>query len=226
MAGKMGGQQEIARSILIVLLQVVVVVVVVVIGQNPFVVFREWQTKAFHYVNPIEFSKVLNQLGVSVRGFEQQFSTTMIFGISVGIQQLVVFLRIATTTSSSSSSSRRRKGHLKLEHGFGAIIQHVLDLAGVDSDNTQQQVSAQSQSQRNGRIHNVGTRLADIGGKNLGTCQFLVAPVGGKPHLGEGALFGKNHLRVKHDCCCLFLLLLYMMLLSYKKNNSRKKKKQ
>lgn len=94
---------------------------------------------------------------------------------------------------------RRGEGHLQLEHGLRTVREDVLDLARVNPDHAQQQVAGHAERQGHSGIDNRVDALRNIRGEDLGTSELLVAPVGRQPYFGEGALFGKDHLRVKHD---------------------------
>ena len=54
------------------------------------------------------------------------------------------------------------------------------------------------QGHGHGRTHNGIDRFGNVGTKNGRPIEFLVAPVGGLPHLAEGALFGEDNLGIKH----------------------------
>mmetsp|Transcript_1291 Transcript_1291/g.2071 ORF Transcript_1291/g.2071 Transcript_1291/m.2071 type:complete len:103 (-) Transcript_1291:56-364(-) len=56
-----------------------------------------------------------------------------------------------------------------------------------------------TQCERNGGVDDGIDRVGNVGGENLGTAEFLVAPVSGEPYFAEGPLFGQDDLGVKHE---------------------------
>lgn len=55
-----------------------------------------------------------------------------------------------------------------------------------------------TQCERDGGVDDGIDRVGYVRGENLGTAEFLVAPVSGEPYFAEGPLFGQDDLRVKH----------------------------
>mmetsp|Transcript_19879 Transcript_19879/g.30607 ORF Transcript_19879/g.30607 Transcript_19879/m.30607 type:complete len:255 (+) Transcript_19879:106-870(+) len=156
-----------------------------ILRQNPFFIVRQRQGKAFHDVHLSKFSKVGNRRRR---------------GGSVLFQQLLA----------PGVGSKR---HLQFEHRFGTVVQNVLDLAGVDANDAQQEMARDSQCQGDAGVDNRFDGLGNVSGKDLRPGEFFVSPMGRQPDFGEGAFFGQDDLGVKH-CGGLLLLLLLLLFLS------------
>jgi len=59
-------------------------------------------------------------------------------------------------------------------------------------------MSRDTQCEGNGGVDDGIDRVGNVGGENLWTAEFLVAPVSGEPYFTEGTLFGQDDLGVKH----------------------------
>lgn len=88
--------------------------------------------------------------------------------------------------------------HLDLHHGFIAVIQEVTRLALIDSDDTKQKLSTQSQG--HGRLVRRDDGLdavCDIGLEDM-VLGELALEVGGEPDAGERPALLEERLRIEH----------------------------
>mmetsp|Transcript_25143 Transcript_25143/g.72712 ORF Transcript_25143/g.72712 Transcript_25143/m.72712 type:complete len:752 (-) Transcript_25143:166-2421(-) len=90
------------------------------------------------------------------------------------------------------------EGHLDLDHGLLGVVHEVLDLAGVDPDDAEEEVAGNSEGQGDGGVDDGLDRGGNVGGEDGRTAELLVAPVGRQPHLAQRALLGEDNLRVEH----------------------------
>ena len=90
------------------------------------------------------------------------------------------------------------EGHLDLDHGLLGIVHEVLDLAGVDANDAEEEMTGHTEGQGDGGVDDGLDGGVNIGGEDGRTAELLVTPVGRQPHLTQRALLGEDNLRVEH----------------------------
>ena len=73
-------------------------------------------------------------------------------------------------------------------------MHEVLDLAGVDPNDAEEEVAGHTEGERDGGVDDGLDGGGNIGGEDGRTAELLVAPVGRQPHLTQWALLGEDNL--------------------------------
>lgn len=92
--------------------------------------------------------------------------------------------------------------HLDFHQSLIAVLQKITRFAGVNSDDTEQQLT--TQPQRHGCLvlsDNCANRGFNIGLKDMGFRE-LALEISTEPHARERTRLREESLGIKHGCCC------------------------